>query len=778
MLARIILPALLLFPASFGALGAGDGPSGRHVFIDVGLTQADLLGVEAPDAKRIRPVAIDTAALFGEGVNAGVPDERITLNLFDGVQVEAVRKQADLGIGGTPMWFGELPEAAGGGHVIFVMRGEAVSGRVWSPRLGRFVIEPVRPGVVAVMETGELDVPRCGAGDLQQDFRAPENLAGRRGVVNMPLADPVAEGTFIFADVLVAYTDIARANIGGTPNMLAWIDAEVAESNLIYQNSQINLRIRLAGATEVSYVQDVNAMGTDLNRLTNTSDGILDSVHPLRNALGADIVTLLVPGQSTDACGIAWIMINVGNSFQTLAFNVVGRTCGGFVFAHELGHNMGCAHDRDNAGSASHAYAYGFRGGGNRTVMAYSPGNWIPYFSNPDVLVGGLPIGVPINQSLPCHNALAINNNSNAIAGWRVLYTSPPGGVNLLTPTNTVTTSSRTPTFSWDASTQTDYYELLVDNNADFSSPEIAEAPLTATSFTEPNSPPISLASGQTYFWKVIATNPLGSTTSSTRSFATPPNAPGAFALTSPGAGASNITRNPTFSWSASLDSNGYTLTADDNSDFGSPEISIGGLTGTSFSYLGVPLTPLTVFYWKVTSTNAISTTASTPVSQSFMTTGGAPGAFSLLSPVDGSNIATLTPTLSWSASQFADTYRLIVDDDLGLTSPVFNQAGLVVTSLQLPPATLFGNVRYYWQVQATNATTMTNSSPAVATFGVLVPVCQGDANGDRLINFTDISTILGNWATAGPMGDSDHNGAVNFGDVSTTLGQWSVPCP
>ena len=45
---------------------------------------------------------------------------------------------------------------------------------------------------------------------------------------------------------------------------------------------------------------------------------------------------------------------------------------------HEIGHNMGCAHDRNNAGGSTFSYAYGHRWNGNngtlyRSTMAYSP---------------------------------------------------------------------------------------------------------------------------------------------------------------------------------------------------------------------------------------------------------------------------------------------------------------------------------------------------------------------------------------------------------------------
>ena len=100
----------------------------------------------------------------------------------------------------------------------------------------------------------------------------------------------------------------------------------------------------------MSYTESGN-FSTDLNRLTNSSDGFMDNVHALRNTYGADLVSLIIEG--TSLCGLGWLMTTESNSFQALAFSVVARICatGNFSFGHELGHNMGLQHDRMNTSS-------------------------------------------------------------------------------------------------------------------------------------------------------------------------------------------------------------------------------------------------------------------------------------------------------------------------------------------------------------------------------------------------------------------------------------------
>lgn len=59
---------------------------------------------------------------------------------------------------------------------------------------------------------------------------------------------------------------------------------------------------------------------------------------------------------------------------------------------------------------------------------------------------------------------------------------------------------------------------------------------------------------------------------------------------------------------------------------------------------------------------------------------------------------------------------------------------------------------------------------------------CPGDANGDRVVDFNDVTEILGHWLASyspgtGP-GDSNLDGVVDFNDLTATLGAWLLPCP
>ncbi len=57
-------------------------------------------------------------------------------------------------------------------------------------------------------------------------------------------------------------------------------------------------------------------------------------------------------------------------------------------------------------------------------------------------------------------------------------------------------------------------------------------------------------------------------------------------------------------------------------------------------------------------------------------------------------------------------------------------------------------------------------------------PPCPGDADGNGVVNFTDILSVLANFGGPGPDGDADHNNIVNFNDVLSVLANFGATCP
>jgi hypothetical protein len=137
-------------------------------------------------------------------------------------------------------------------------------------------------------------------------------------------------------------------------------------------------------------------------------------------------------------------MHEVDLEFGEKAYSIVQRefAISYQALAHELGHNMGCQHDRETSptGGAfdfSHAYRFEVNGTLYHTVMAYQPGLPIPYYSNPDVLFLGVPTGIPEPSTNSANNAKTISLSAATVARFDSLIpTGTPPHITLVAPTN------------------------------------------------------------------------------------------------------------------------------------------------------------------------------------------------------------------------------------------------------------------------------------------------------------------------------------------------------
>ncbi|MFM9957377.1 MAG: S8 family serine peptidase [Phycisphaerales bacterium] len=157
-----------------------------------------------------------------------------------------------------------------------------------------------------------------------------------------------------------------------------------------------------------------------------------------------------------------------------------------------------------------------------------------------------------------------------------------------------------------------------------------------------------------------------------------------------------------------------------------------------------------------------------------------APQSFRLSSPADGATGVSLTPTLSWNNSLFADTYAVTVATDPSLTTVVDSASGITGTSYNINPGVLSHNATYYWGVVSTNVTGTANSIPVAASFVTVPPPCVGDLDGDNDRDVNDLTLFLGAFGTSvtpGTGADFDNNGQVDVNDLTTFLANFAVPC-
>lgn len=377
-------------------------------------------------------------------------DDAFEVELDGSTRILAVKDRAASERSGA--WVGGV---AGSPHgtVRLVRRGDAVVGtiraegslyRVRPDGAGRHVLELVDETQLPAC-SGHAHAPEVTAGDA-----GGGGTGGTGGGSLLPGASADVE-----IDVLVVYTPTARIVAGGTNAMRAMIDLAVLETNEAFENSGIDARVRLAHAAELTGYAESSSFSTELDRLRNPLDGSIDDVHALRDLYGADQVSMIVNNESS--CGLAYVQSTPGAWFDQLAFSVVSRNCatGYYSFGHELAHNLGCQHDRPNAGSAAYDYSYGHRANNGtwRTIMSYAPGQRVQHFSNPQVTYGGEPTGVDASQPNSADNAETIRSLAAAMADFRErpVGTYGEGRVNSL---------GRAPRIMWSGSTSASANDL------------------------------------------------------------------------------------------------------------------------------------------------------------------------------------------------------------------------------------------------------------------------------------------------------------------------------
>ncbi|MDX2114522.1 MAG: hypothetical protein SFZ24_02720 [Planctomycetota bacterium] len=100
------------------------------------------------------------------------------------------------------------------------------------------------------------------------------------------------------------------------------------------------------------------------------------------------------------------------------------------------------------------------------------------------------------------------------------------------------------------------------------------------------------------------------------------------------------------------------------------------------------------------------------------------PQSFALVSPANGATGVALTPTVSWSASANATSYRLMVDNEPGFAAPVLLDTVVTGTAYAVPAGALSEGTQYWWRVVASNAsgTVAGTPDPSVMTTATAPP--------------------------------------------------------
>ena len=404
-----------------GSTAAADQPQDAHQPAPALWVSADAAGdasaVLNPTVKRSRVIEISRGLL---AKHRWAPGDALALPMFDGASFVGVVDRIVPRSAQKYSLHGRFLGDANSSFTIAVRDG-VVAGHVHLPaQSASYQIQYIGNGLHAIRELDMALFPPCTTNSTDEPIQLP--AAPRAQLAGGGCPD---DGSVI--DLLVAYTPDARDAYGGTEGIEAHIAAAEADTNQAYLNSLITtVTVNVVATVEVDYEETSNST-TDRNRLLDPDDGYLDELHDIRDNVSADVVTLLV-NSLNGSCGKAAFSIAAGNvPIPELGFNVVRADCavGNHSFAHELGHNQGCRHDRgaDNSDNGAFLYSHGYilPSRTARSIMAvFTTGvDRLQKFSNPNIQVDDLPFGVPVDQSDSAYNALSIINTAFNVANFR-----------------------------------------------------------------------------------------------------------------------------------------------------------------------------------------------------------------------------------------------------------------------------------------------------------------------------------------------------------------------
>ena len=223
-------------------------------------------------------------------------------------------------------------------------------------------------------------------------------------------------------DALVIYSKGVKAKYNGDEKTK--IEQLIATTNKIYRDSKLDIKLHAVKIMQYDALDDSKKTTDVLSQIQKDK-----KIKQIRDEVGADEVIIYRPYANDGLCGLAYLNKSLASKdtakyAKEATYAHITIDCGGYVTAHEVGHNMGLGHSYKQGSTGAFKYARG-HGVQNQftTVMAYQSaynGKKIYKFSSPKLDCDGLPCGVEVGNEDEADAVKALMQTVPLLANLRV----------------------------------------------------------------------------------------------------------------------------------------------------------------------------------------------------------------------------------------------------------------------------------------------------------------------------------------------------------------------
>lgn len=250
-------------------------------------------------------------------------------------------------------------------------------------------IKEIDSHILVDVNPKELDILLCQVDD-HQHFSPIGNSAFKK---EQRIQKPDIIQAVSDIDVMIAYTPAAVKWLDDNDlELIPVINESMARAQLAFDNSEVMINLNLVHTLLVDY-EETGSIYTDLENLTF---GEIENIIRSREIHGADLVAMFT--KEDNSGGLAWYMNNRdGDKDYGFSITRIQQAWNTTTHAHEMGHNLGSAHSRNQTTAAAstgllNEYSTGWRWRGSDStvyvsVMTYpESGTPVDFFSNPNIL--------------------------------------------------------------------------------------------------------------------------------------------------------------------------------------------------------------------------------------------------------------------------------------------------------------------------------------------------------------------------------------------------------